>query len=125
SRDIPEAVGMFTYNVGLRQEPPNVWPHAYIAKAEYWALVWGALLMSLTGSLLWANSLVLHWLPRTWLDVATAMHFYEAVLATLAILVWHMYYVMFDPAVYPMNPSWLTGYSVRTHTGSNGNGSDH
>ena len=34
---------------------------------------------------------------------------YEAVLATLAILVWHLYFVIFNPDVYPMNLSWLTG----------------
>jgi hypothetical protein len=31
------------------------------------------------------------------------------VLATLAIVVWHFYWVIFDPKEYPMNPAWLTG----------------
>ena len=31
------------------------------------------------------------------------MHYYEAWLATLAILVWHFYFVIFNPDVYPMN----------------------
>jgi cytochrome b subunit of formate dehydrogenase len=119
-RDIPAAVGAFAYNTGLRRTSPMNASHAWIAKTEYWALVWGAALMSITGCMLWANTFVLHWLPRTWLDVATAMHFYEAVLATLAILVWHMYYVMFDPDVYPMDPSWLTGYSARGHAVTDG-----
>jgi hypothetical protein len=48
-------------------------------------------------------------LPRWWLDVATAIHFYEAILATLAILVWHFYQVFFDPDVYPMNWAWYDG----------------
>ncbi len=30
-------------------------------------------------------------------------------LATLAILVWHLYWVIFDPAEFPMNPAWLIG----------------
>ncbi|MGH9521007.1 MAG: hypothetical protein ACRD3E_00585, partial [Terriglobales bacterium] len=47
--------------------------------------------------------------PRWWLDVATAVHFYEAVLATLAIVVWHLYMVMYDPDTYPMNWSWYDG----------------
>jgi hypothetical protein len=37
------------------------------------------------------------------------MHFYEALLATLAIVVWHFYTVIFDPDVYPMDTAWLTG----------------
>jgi hypothetical protein len=43
------------------------------------------------------------------MDVATVIHFYEAALATLAILVWHFYAVIFDPLVYPMDTGWLTG----------------
>jgi hypothetical protein len=43
------------------------------------------------------------------MDVATVVHFYEAVLATLAIVVWHFYFVIFDPLVYPMDTAWLTG----------------
>ena len=54
-------------------------------------------------------------LPKTWLDVATSVHFYEAVLATLAILVWHFYSVIFDPDVYPLDTAWLTGVSVKEH----------
>ena len=41
------------------------------------------------------------------------MHFYEAVLATLAIVVWHFYSVIFDPDVYPLNTASLTGFSTR------------
>jgi hypothetical protein len=54
-------------------------------------------------------------LPRWWLDVATAIHFYEAVLATLAIVVWHFYQVFFDPDVYPMNWAWWDGKMAFEH----------
>jgi hypothetical protein len=53
------------------------------------------------------------WLPKSWLDIATSVHFYEAVLATLAIVVWHFYSVIFDPDVYPLNTAFLTGVSVK------------
>jgi hypothetical protein len=43
-------------------------------------------------------------------EVARAIHFYEAILATLTIIVWHFYSVIFDPDVYPMNWAWITGY---------------
>jgi hypothetical protein len=52
---------------------------------------------------------ILRLLPKVWSDVAQVVHYYEAVLATLAILVWHAYWVVFDPSEYPMNPSWLIG----------------
>jgi cytochrome b subunit of formate dehydrogenase len=82
-------------------------------KAEYWALVWGGAVMAITGVALWATNWMLAWLPKSVLDFATAVHFYEAVLATLAVFVWHFYAVIFDPDVYPMDTAWLTGRSSR------------
>jgi len=41
--------------------------------------------------------------------VATTIHYYEAVLACLAIIVWHFYHVIFDPEVYPLNTACLDG----------------
>jgi cytochrome b subunit of formate dehydrogenase len=80
---------------------------------EYWAVVWGTAIMGATGVLLWANNLTLRYLPKTTLDFATTVHFYEAVLATLSILVWHFYGVIFDPDVYPLETAFLTGISVK------------
>jgi cytochrome b subunit of formate dehydrogenase len=81
----------------------------YVEKAEYLAFGWGMAIMAVTGLLLWLENFTLRWLPKWLLDAATAVHFYEAVLATLAILVWHFYWVIFDPAVYPMDTSWWGG----------------
>ena len=47
--------------------------------------------------------------PGWWVDVAISIHWYEAVLATLAIIVWHIYAVIFDPDAYPMNWAWFDG----------------
>ena len=113
--DAREAVSNFAYNIGLLQTRPHRSSHSYIEKAEYWAVVWGTLVMVVTGCMLWANNLALQWLPKSWLDVATSVHFYEAILATLAILVWHFYSVIFDPEVYPLDTAFLTGTSVRAH----------
>jgi hypothetical protein len=71
--------------------------------------------MGITGVMLWANNFMLAYLPKWWLDLATVVHFYEAVLAALSILVWHFYSVIFDPEVYPMDLAWLTGRSPRRH----------
>jgi cytochrome b subunit of formate dehydrogenase len=109
-RDAREASGNFAYNLGLGNTPPARSSHSYIEKAEYWAVIWGAVIMTATGVMLWANSLVMRLLPKLWLDVATSIHFYEAVLAALAIVVWHFYSIIFDPDVYPLNTAFLTGY---------------
>ena len=65
--------------------------------------------------MLWAKVFFGNHLPRWWLDVATAIHYYEAVLATLAILVWHFYQVFLDPDVYPMNWAWWDGKMTLHH----------
>jgi cytochrome b subunit of formate dehydrogenase len=113
TNDPREALSNFAYNLGLGSEPPGRSSHSYVEKAEYWAVVWGAVIMIATGLLLWANNLVLRLLPKSWLDVATSIHFYEAVLATLAIVVWHFYTAIFDPDVYPLDTAFLTGITVR------------
>jgi formate dehydrogenase gamma subunit len=111
--DMTDATRTMGYNLGLRRERPKLPPHSYIEKAEYWAVVWGTVVMVITGGLLWFNNWSLQWLPKSVLDIATAIHWYEAVLASLAILVWHFYSVIFDPEIYPMDFAWLTGHSSR------------
>ncbi|MFQ5429628.1 MAG: cytochrome b/b6 domain-containing protein [Phycisphaerae bacterium] len=103
------------YFVGERDEKPRYGTFSYIEKAEYWALAWGTVIMIGTGLLLWFdNYFITRWhLPRTVLDVVLVIHLYEAWLATLAILVWHIYGVVFKPGVYPMNPAWLSGRMPR------------
>ena len=118
--DVREAFTMFMWNLGIIRQRPMVASHGYIEKAEYWAVVWGAALMAVTGIGLWGNQFMLQYWPKAVLDAFSAIHFYEAVLATLSILVWHFYFVLFDPEVYPMDPAWLTGYSVRSRALSEG-----
>ncbi len=43
------------------------------------------------------------------MDVAATNHYYEAILACLAILVWHLCHVIFDPDVHPWNREVLDG----------------
>ena len=108
-KDASDVWRTLRYYLGLASEKPQFARFNYAEKAEYWALVWGLVVMAGTGIMLWAKVLVANLLPRWWLDVATAIHLYEAVLATLAIVVWHFYQVFLDPDVYPMSWAWWDG----------------
>jgi len=108
-RDAFDAWATMRYYLGLGGEKPKFGRFNYAEKAEYWALVWGTALMAVTGVMIWAKVWVGDLLARWWVDVATAIHFYEAILATLAIVVWHFYQVFLDPDVYPMNWAWWDG----------------
>lgn len=114
-RDIFDAFDTMLYYLGLRKQKPKFGRFNYAEKAEYWALVWGTALMGITGVMLWAKVWVGNLFARWWVDVATAIHFYEAILATLAIVVWHFYQVFFDPDVYPMNSAWWDGKMPADH----------
>ncbi len=81
----------------------------YPEKLEYWAVVWGTIVMGITGLAIWFKIDVTQTLPRWVVEVAITIHYYEAILACLAIIVWHFYHVMFDPDIYPMNFAWLDG----------------
>ena len=108
-RDLTDPWKVLRFNLGLAPEKPRFGRFSYIEKAEYWALIWGAVLMGATGVILWFENASMGLLTKLGFDIARTVHFYEAVLATLAILVWHIYFVIFNPDVYPMNLAWLTG----------------
>lgn len=107
--DFREFVHRIGYNIGRRAQPPAPVRVGYVEKVEYWAALWGTAITAVTGFVLWFENFTLSRLPGWVPEAATVLHFLEAILATLAILVWHLYSVMFDPAVYPMDTSWLTG----------------
>lgn len=85
---------MLSYNVGLAKERPQFDRFTPEEKIEYWALLWGTPLMIITGLFLWFPTIVTRLLPGEAIPIALALHTWEAVLATLAILTWHMYHVL-------------------------------
>ena len=114
-KDLTDLLNVFRYNLGLSRNAPQFAKFNYAEKLEYWAFLWGTAVMTLSGFLLWFNNFTLRHFPKWMADVATAVHFYEAVLATFSILLWHFYMVIFDPVVYPMDLAWLHGKAPAEH----------
>jgi cytochrome b subunit of formate dehydrogenase len=114
-QDAADAKDNALYFLGRREQGAQFRRFSYIEKAEYWALIWGSVIMTITGTLLWFDNFFVSTLglPKGILDVVLVIHYYEAWLATLAIVVWHGYSVLLNPHVYPMNPAWLTGKMPR------------
>jgi len=92
--DLAHFFQMLRLNLGLSKQPPYLGRYTFEEKAEYWALVWGGAVMILTGFIQWFPTLVSRWLPGAAIPVARAMHSWEAVLAALAILTWHLYHAV-------------------------------
>lgn len=81
----------------------------FIEKFEYLALAWGSVVMIVTGFALWFQDQAMVVLPKWTLDIAKVIHSYEALLAFLAIIIWHFYHVHLNPEVFPMSRVWLSG----------------
>jgi cytochrome b subunit of formate dehydrogenase len=108
-QDVTDAIGVMKYNLGISPTKPKLGRFSYVEKSEYWALVWGTVVMSVTGVILWFDNTFLGILTKLWWDVAQTVHYYEAWLATLAIIVWHFYFVIFNPDTYPINLAFWKG----------------
>jgi cytochrome b subunit of formate dehydrogenase len=90
-QDVKDALTAFAYNLGLRKTGSQMGRYTFEEKAEYWALIWGILIMGLTGFIMWNPIATVRFLPGQFIPAAKAAHGAEAVLAVLAIVVWHMY----------------------------------
>jgi cytochrome b subunit of formate dehydrogenase len=108
-QDARDVVAMMKYNLGMSGVRPLFDRFSYIEKAEYWALIWGTMVMGATGIIMWFDNTFIGLLTKLGYDVARSIHYYEAWLATLAIIVWHFYFVIFNPDVYPLNVAFWKG----------------
>lgn len=108
-QDAADAWQAARYLAGASDTKPRIGRFGYAEKMEYWAVVWGTLIMGATGLMIWFKIDVTRFLPRWAVEVALTIHYYEAVLACLAIVVWHFYHVLFDPDVYPLNRACWDG----------------
>jgi len=102
-KDLADVGCQIRYLLGWSPEKPKIGRFGYAEKMVYWAVVWGTIIMGASGLMIWFKMDVTRFLPRWAVDVCTTIHYYEAILACLAIVVWHFYHVIFDPDVYPLN----------------------
>jgi len=97
------------YYLGLSKERPKFGRYSYIEKFDYWAVYWGMVIMIGSGLILTFFPYLIGILPKYVFDIAREAHSDEALLATLAIVIWHWYNAHFNPEVFPMNPTIFTG----------------
>ncbi|OGP33169.1 MAG: hypothetical protein A2X88_01405 [Deltaproteobacteria bacterium GWC2_65_14] len=108
-KDIRDAAQNIRYFLGKAPEKPRFGRFSYIEKFDYWAVYWGCVIMIGSGLCLWFEGIVLKFFPKYFLDVAHEMHSDEAMLATLAIVIWHFYNVHFNPDRFPGTLMWWHG----------------
>jgi formate dehydrogenase gamma subunit len=86
--------GWLVYNLGIKKTAPQEGRYTYGEKLEYWAVVWGTVIMAVTGFMMWNPIATTNLLDGQWIPAAKAAHGAEAVLAVLAIIIWHFYNVL-------------------------------
>lgn len=111
-KDVVDAVQSLGYNFGLVKEPPKMGRYTYGEKVEYWAVVWGTVIMILTGFVLWNPIATTRLLPGEWIPAAKAAHGGEALLAVLSIVTWHMYNVHVKHFNKSMFSGWLSRHEM-------------
>jgi cytochrome b subunit of formate dehydrogenase len=92
-RDVLDALQAVRYNLGLAKERPRMDRYTWEEKVEYWSLIWGTIVMIATGFMLWNPVATARFLPGEFIPAAQVVHGGEALLAILAVLVWHFYSV--------------------------------
>jgi cytochrome b subunit of formate dehydrogenase len=90
-QDIKDAWKAFMYNIGFSKKRPQMGRFSFEEKAEYWALIWGIAIMGITGFMMWNPITTARFLPGEIIPASKAAHGGEALLAVMAIVVWHMY----------------------------------
>jgi len=90
-QDMKDGWQALLYNIGRAKSPPQMGRYTFEEKMEYWAFVWGAIIMGATGFMMWNPITTTRLLPGEVIPAAKAAHGGEALLAVLAIIIWHLY----------------------------------
>ncbi len=115
-RDFRDFGANVMWFVGGRPEPPRFGRFSYVEKLDYWAEYWGGIIMIGTGLCMWFPQVLqrlAHTRAAMLLDAFKEAHSYEALLAFLAIVIWHFYNVHLRPGRFPGSLFWIHGRITR------------
>ncbi|MEA3334540.1 MAG: cytochrome b/b6 domain-containing protein [Chloroflexota bacterium] len=105
-KDFTDFVDAIKYNLDISEKHPDYARYNFMEKLEYWGVIWGTALMTVTGYVLWNPITTTKYLSGEVVPAAKIAHGLEAILAILTILTWHAYFVHISR----FNKSIFTGY---------------
>jgi len=112
-KDFVDVTKNSLYFLGLRKERPRFGRYTYYEKFDYWAVYWGCVIMIGTGVVLWFPEIAAQYFPWFSYELASEIHADEAILAALALFIWHFYNVHFNPSRFPGTFLWWHGKMSR------------
>lgn len=107
--DFLDVVRALKYTFGFTDRPPHYGRFDYRQKFEYWGLIFGSFIIITTGFVLMFPVATTRILPGQVVAAAVEFHGFEATLAVLTIVIWHLYDVILRPGVFPADTSIFTG----------------
>ena len=112
-KDIADVMQNSLYFLGLSKKRPQFRRYSYAEKFDYWAVYWGCVIIISTGLVQWFPEATAKYTPWLTYELAAEIHADEAILATLALFVWHFYNVHFNPSRFPGTLLWWHGRMSR------------
>ena len=96
-------------NMGLGTECPKYGRFDYRQKFEYFGMIFVSFIIIISGFILMFPVIVTSWLPGQVIPVALTFHGWEATLAVLTIVIWHIYDAVLRPDIFPTDTTIFTG----------------
>lgn len=117
-RDLRDFGRMCLWFIGYSRKPGfERW--TYWEKLDYWAFILVALLIGLSGMMLWYPNLFCVVLPGSILNVAKVVHSQFAIYMASVLLLIHFFHGHFRPEKFPMDLSVITGLVSEQHLREN------
>jgi len=108
ARDLKDLIQSIRWFFGIGPRP-SYGRYTYWEKFDYFAVLWGIIIIGSTGLILWFPELFTRVIPGWFVNVATIIHSDEALLAVGFIFTIHFFNTHFRPDKFPMDPVIFTG----------------
>ena len=108
-KDWHDIVGQIKWFLGKQSEPPLFDRWTYWEKFDYWAVYWGALVIGISGFMLWFSNTIGSLMPGWVLNLASIAHGVEAFLAVATLFVVHFFNNHLRPGKFPLDIVMFTG----------------
>jgi cytochrome b subunit of formate dehydrogenase/NAD-dependent SIR2 family protein deacetylase len=108
-QDFKDFFNHIAYFIGIKKEEPAWGRWTYWEKFDYFAVVWGMLIIGSSGLALWFPETFSQLFPGWIINAAHIIHSEEALLATGFIFVVHFFNTHLRPGAFPMDEVIFTG----------------